>query len=125
MVKPLSNKSNILDRLKSKNRSNRTGGKVQVRTMPKDKGDFQGSCNRSACLRPGASWYNHSTQKYYCQSCAIWLNTDDYNRHDAMQMFGHDLCTEGKYDEGKYRKLHDLHRNAQLHLEKIKINSAT
>ena len=113
MVKPLKHKPNILERL------HRSSGKAwnsklaEVRSFPKDKGDYLGSCNRSACLKPGADWFNHSTRKYYCVSCADWLNTDRFNKADAMNIWGHDLCTEGKYDESKFQKLHDLHRNAK------------
>lgn len=63
---------------------------------PADKGELGGHCNRSACLRPGANWYNHSTRKHYCRACAEWLNADKFNRADAMQLWGHDLCTEVK-----------------------------
>ncbi len=35
------------------------------------KGDKNGICNRTICDVPNALWYNKSTQKYYCQSCAI------------------------------------------------------
>ncbi|UCV26761.1 hypothetical protein [Ferribacterium limneticum] len=65
--------------------------------FPADKGEFGGSCNRSACLAPGANWYNHSTRKYYCRACAEWLNTDKFNKQDALDLWGHDLCTEGKH----------------------------
>ena len=58
-----------------------------------DKGDKGGSCNREACQRPGAYWYNHGTQRYYCDTCAHWLNTDTFNRRDAARLYGHDLCT--------------------------------
>lgn len=71
-----------------------------VPKMPADKGEFLGSCNRSACLRPGANWYNHSTRKYYCRNCAHELNYDPFNRRDAMEIFGHLLCTEGEHREG-------------------------
>ncbi len=57
-----------------------------------DKGDKNGSCNRTACQRPGANWFNHSTRRYYCQSCAFMLN--DCNRRDAMELYGHELCTK-------------------------------
>lgn len=63
-------------------------------TFPADKGDLGGSCNRRDCLRPGANWYNHSTRQHYCASCAHRLNTDEFNRRDAMALWGHDLCTE-------------------------------
>lgn len=55
------------------------------------KGEKNGNCNREACQKPGAIYYNHSTRKYYCEDCAMILN--DANRVDAMKMFGHDLCT--------------------------------
>ena len=35
-----------------------------------DKGDKNGSCNREACQRPGAKWFNHSAKRYYCETCA-------------------------------------------------------
>jgi len=66
--------------------------------FPADKGEFEGHCNRSACLKPGANWYNHGSRKYYCRACAEWLNTDKFNKADAMELWGHDLCTEGKHD---------------------------
>ena len=58
------------------------------------KGEKNGLCNRSACLSDGdVVWFNHSTEKYYCTGCALWLNSDPFNRRDAMEMWGHDLCT--------------------------------
>lgn len=61
-----------------------------------DKGHKGGSCNRTACQAPNAVWYNHSTQAYYCTTCARMLNreaerfrsTDSY-----LQNLGHELCT--------------------------------
>ena len=58
-----------------------------------NKGDKGGSCNREACQRPGAYWFNHSTKRYYCRTCAEWLNTDVVNREYAANNFGHTLCT--------------------------------
>lgn len=55
------------------------------------KGAYNGLCNRSACLAPGAKYYNHSTREHYCEDCANLINAA--NRNDAMRMFGHDLCT--------------------------------
>lgn len=60
--------------------------------LPADKGLLNGSCNRSACLAPGATWFNHSTRRYYCRNCAMMLNRA--NRTDAWRLFKHDLCTE-------------------------------
>lgn len=73
-------------------------GRHRMIPAPADKGEFNGRCNRSACLNQGANWYNHSTRKYYCKSCAHWLNIDEFNKRDAMEIWGHDLCTEGKAD---------------------------
>lgn len=39
-----------------------------------DKGHPGGSCNREACQRPFAFWFNHGTQKYYCRDCAHAIN---------------------------------------------------
>lgn len=36
-----------------------------------DKGKLRGSCNVTACQRPGAAWFNTSTRAYYCQPCAL------------------------------------------------------
>ena len=57
-----------------------------------NKGAKNGNCNRTACQKPGAVYYNHSTQKYYCPVCAHMLN--EVNKADAMKIFGHDLCTK-------------------------------
>jgi len=63
----------------------------------KNKGELNGSCNITSCQKPNsATWYNHGTRKYYCKSCAMRLNNDEFNKRDAMRMFGHDLCTEIK-----------------------------
>lgn len=35
------------------------------------KGDKGGECNRKACRNPAATWYNRSTEKYYCKPCAM------------------------------------------------------
>ena len=50
------------------------------------------NCNRTACQAPGAYWYNHSTQAYYCRTCADLINRA--NRHDSfVRDLGHDLLT--------------------------------
>lgn len=56
------------------------------------KGEFNKECNRTNCSNNNATYYNHSTLKYYCQSCAITINIQ--NRQDAIFLFGHDLCIE-------------------------------
>lgn len=60
----------------------------------KEKGELYGLCNRSSCLSPmNVRWFNHSTKRYYCASCAHELNMDPCNYRDAKRMFGHELCT--------------------------------
>lgn len=59
-----------------------------------EKGTFNGKCNRTACQKPGAIYFNHSTRAYYCEECAEMIN--DMNRQDAYRLFGHDLCTLSK-----------------------------
>jgi hypothetical protein len=67
--------------------------------LARDKGEKGGSCNRTACQKPAADdphgirWFNHSTRKYYCRSCAWELNDDPFNKRDAQQIWGHTLCT--------------------------------
>ncbi len=56
------------------------------------KGEKGKNCNREACQAPGAYWYNHSTQRYYCTTCARLINSA--NRNDSyVRDLGHDLCT--------------------------------
>jgi hypothetical protein len=59
--------------------------------FPGDKGLINGSCNRSCCLAPGATWFNHSARKYYCGRCASLLNS--VNKDWAFPEYGHHLCT--------------------------------
>jgi hypothetical protein len=72
-----------------------TLSKTAVSGSIDDKGELNGKCNITSCQKPNsATWYNHSTQKYYCVSCAKRLNNDVFNKPAALDMFGHDLCTE-------------------------------
>lgn len=85
-----------------------------------DRGVFGGSCNITHCQRPNsATWFNHSTRKYYCPSCARTLNFDHFNRKDAMEMWGHFLCTEGeRIEAASYAEIHEHYR--KLHEEKYR-----
>lgn len=56
-----------------------------------DKGRKGGSCNFTACQRPGATWFHHSTEAWYCERCARELN--QINRLDAAILYGHGLLT--------------------------------
>lgn len=57
---------------------------------PKLKGQKDGNCNRDDCQKPGATYYNFSTRKWYCPECAKKINRHLY--FEAHEMFGHDLC---------------------------------
>lgn len=35
------------------------------------KGGHGGTCNRTVCNTTGADWFNDSTKKFYCKSCAF------------------------------------------------------
>lgn len=54
-----------------------------------DKGKYLGSCNRTACQKPGANWYNFVTRAHYCQPCAKMINY-------APLPGGRYLCAEGE-----------------------------
>lgn len=58
--------------------------------FPEDKGLKDGHCNRSACLRPGVTWFNHSTRKFYCAGCARLIN--EANPEFKREM-GYAICT--------------------------------
>ena len=46
----------------------------ESKTNNVDKGDFNGECNRGACTKRNAIWYNSPMYKYYCTSCARMIN---------------------------------------------------
>jgi hypothetical protein len=62
---------------------------AQPTVLPEDKGRYLGSCNRKACLRPGANWFNRETRAYYCRRCAWLINTGNPDIHPP-------LLTEGE-----------------------------
>lgn len=39
------------------------------------KGLANGECNRTACTNKNAKWFNSSTEKYYCGTCAYLINS--------------------------------------------------
>lgn len=66
--------------------------------MKINKGEFGGTCNLSRCkTKLPATFYNYGTRCYYCRECANELNSDPYNIADALRLFGHELCIEGKH----------------------------
>ena len=59
------------------------------------KGEKGENCNVRSCQKPGAFYYNKSTRKYYCTSCALLINSA--NRQDSMELYGTpDLCEREK-----------------------------
>lgn len=124
MVKALKVKMSILQRIKNKqseiNRINSSA--LGQPHKPKDKGFYLGSCNRSACLRPGAMWWNHGSHHYYCRNCAEMLNEDPVNKKYAKENFGHDLCTEGRrnvfYQERVWELLPAFKKNLEEYKKK-------
>jgi hypothetical protein len=59
-----------------------------------DKGHYNGSCNREACQKAGAIWYNRSTRAYYCAECAMSINS---YHHDVQPP----LCSRGEHEDGE------------------------
>lgn len=60
-----------------------------------NKGKKYGTCNMSYCITPElpVTWFNHGSRAYYCEHCASILNNDSFNKRDAQELFGHELCT--------------------------------
>jgi hypothetical protein len=64
-----------------------------------DKGVRGGACNVTACQLPdSADWYNHSTQRWYCVTCATELNRVNWD-YAAMCGKDHALCTSGALND--------------------------
>lgn len=51
------------------------------------KGKYGGLCNRSACLRHEAYWWNRGSYAYYCQDCAALINRD-FRHRDDVEAYG-------------------------------------
>ncbi len=68
-------------------------------TMPAEdfhkKGAWLGLCNRSACLAPGANWWNSGTRAYYCETCADSIDRDPRTR----RLDNPRICSEGRPDD--------------------------
>ena len=56
-----------------------------------NKGEYNCECNRTACKNKHAIFYNHSTKKYYCGSCAYEINKW---AQDFKKEYGHELCVK-------------------------------
>ena len=59
----------------------------------KVKGEKNGLCNITACQgEDDVTWFNYSTQKYYCVDCARRLNEDPHNKAWALDNNKPPLC---------------------------------
>jgi hypothetical protein len=58
-----------------------------------DKGLKNGSCNITACQKPGATFKNRGNQKYYCSDCAREINWPG-GRNDTFKLYGTYLLCE-------------------------------
>jgi hypothetical protein len=76
-------------------------GEIEDDEPAPTKGDYGGNCNRSACERRDATYFNASTRKFYCSRCAAAIN--DANK-DYLAAHGVPLCTPGPA-EAKYLPL--------------------
>jgi hypothetical protein len=81
-------------RFARKNKETSSNGPV----LNEDKGQFNGSCNRTACQAPHAIWWNRGSHSHYCARCKTIL--DFANRHEAMQLFHGPLCVPAKSESG-------------------------
>lgn len=55
------------------------------------KGEYKGECNRTVCGTKNAMFYNNSTEKYYCGSCAHAINWKEKIcfPHNEIEFFKH------------------------------------
>jgi hypothetical protein len=66
-----------------------------------DKGLKNGSCNREACQRPGATWFNRGTDRFYCEDCARLINRANPDARRVLPNIvaeGEGLCIDTVYD---------------------------
>ena len=50
------------------------------------KGVENGNCNRTACQRSGATWYNHGSYAWYCTDCKNCIY-DDWGKRSWSRDF--------------------------------------
>lgn len=48
--------------------------KNHPKPLKADKGQEGGSCNRTACQKPKAKYYNSATKKFYCKQCMVLIH---------------------------------------------------
>jgi hypothetical protein len=63
-------------------------------------------CNRTACQAEGAYWYNHSTDKHYCGTCADIINAANGPNDEYVRNLGHDLLTlEPEFEDKRAERM--------------------
>lgn len=68
-----------------------------TKPTPALKGVYNGNCNREACQAAKAVWYNHSTRKYYCHDCALYINRYRPSNDEYLSSLPHLLLTQGEH----------------------------
>ena len=74
-------------------------------TLKADKGHKAGSCNRTACQRSGAVWWNRGSYSWYCTDCAVMLNRanagDSFCKDEPLCSLNHEALAEFKSVHGE------------------------
>jgi rubredoxin len=63
-----------------------------------EKGLENGNCNRQACQKPGATWWNRGSEAWYCPECAKLINMHPIVYNGKVEPA---LCTLGKPSKGQ------------------------
>lgn len=60
-----------------------------------NKGQENGSCNRTRCQAPNAVWFNHGSHAWYCADCRRDIEFDPVNKrgwnNDFLPKVGHPM----------------------------------
>lgn len=90
-----------------------------------DKGLYLGRCNRTDCQRPPATFFNQSTVKYYCPSCAELLNDFTAAQPECIDLFGTtSICVERYSADTSYVRIQSLIQNDLVKSEVILMSDA-
>lgn len=77
-------------------------GQMIVTQQKLRKGLFRENCNRTACQRPPAEWFNQSTRAWYCEDCAHEINKFRPTQEDSLRLNGtRELCL--KFDDPRLK----------------------
>jgi hypothetical protein len=78
---------------------NAEGNWVQEKILP-GKGLQGENCNRRACQRSGAYYFNKSTRAYYCQACAEMIEASSLSYGGLSIFEGLDVTVENAWRYG-------------------------